>query len=386
MVRENKTNITVGKGELYAAHLAFFLPGFAIATWAPMIPMVKERLNIEADVLGILLLCVGISAFFIMPIAGMLGRKFGCRKVMAVSAAVMVIDLVVLSLLQNIWGYAVFLAVMGIFMGAMDVNMNVNAVVVEKLVKRRIMSGMHAFWSIGGFVGAGLFSLLAKMGLGITAIASVHCAIVLLLTLISTPHFLTYKDNGGGSIIAVPRGIVIVLGLVAGISFLAEGAVMDWSGVFLTEVKSWDMSMAGFGYAVFSVAMLLMRLIGDRVVKLLGERAVLLFGSCLLSVGFLLIVFIDGTYLMALPFILIGLGGANIVPVLYSMLNRQHNMPIGSAVTAITCMGYTGVILGPAVLGFIAHGIGLTGVFYLLTVLMAMQAVITIYVSKRMDA
>lgn len=376
-------NFRVGRKEEYAARLAFFLPGFAIATWAPLIPIVKERLNIEADVLGMLLLCVGVSAFIMMPIAGIVGRKFGCRKVMAAGSAVMALDLVVLSCLPNIWSYAVFLSVLGAFMGMTDVNMNINAVMVEKLAKKRMMSSMHAFWSIGGFAGAGLFSLLAMMGLSVLAIAVIHCAILLILTAVSAPYFLPYKGSSNEKAIAVPKGIVVLFGLIAGSSFLAEGAVMDWSGVFLAEAKSWDLSIAGMGFAVFSVAMLVIRLIGDKAVHLLGERKIVILGSVMMGAGFVLLILADDFYLMILPFIMMGLGGANIVPVLYSRLNHQKDMPISAAVTAVTCMGYSGVILGPAVLGFIAHAISLTGVFILLAALMMAQAAVALYIFRK---
>ena len=113
----------------------------------------------------------------------------------------------------------------------------------------------------------------------------------------------------------------------------------------------------------FSVAMLIMRLIGDKVVQFLGEEKAVVLGSSLAGLGFLWIIIIDNFYLMLVGFVLLGLGAANIVPVLYSLLQYQKDMPINAAVTAVTCMGYTGVILGPAILGFIAQGIGIISVF-----------------------
>ena len=374
----------VGKKEIYAARVAFFIPGFAVSTWAPMIPMVKERLNIEADVLGLLLLCIGISAFFVMPIAGLLGQRFGCKKIMIIGSICMIVNVLILSLLPNIWSYAIFLVLLGAFMGALDVNMNVNAVIVEKIAKKRLMSGMHAFWSIGCFASAGLFSLLATLGVNITTIAIIHCVIVFIILAIFGRYFLEYKGAGNEKAIAIPKGIVILFGILACISFLGEGAVMDWSGVFLSEVKAVDLSLAGLGYAIFSVAMLIVRLIGDKVVQIAGEKNTVIFGSILAGIGFLLVILIDEFYLMPLGFICIGLGAANIVPVLYSLLKYQNDMPINGAVTAITCFGYTGVILGPAILGFIAHGIGITAVFYMLGFLLIAQSIIALYIFNKL--
>lgn len=186
-------NISVGSKEINAARVAFFLPGFVISTWAPMIPMVKARLNLEADVLGLLLLCIGISAFIFMPLAGALVQRFGCKKVVITGATLMALISVLLSCLPNIWSYAIALAFFGAVMGATDVSMNTNAVIVEKLAGRRLLSGMHAFWSIGCFASAGLFSVLASSGLNVTLIATLHCAIVLALLAVFGRHLLDYK-------------------------------------------------------------------------------------------------------------------------------------------------------------------------------------------------
>lgn len=374
----------VGEKEQMAARMAFFISGFAVATWAPMIPAVKDKLQIGADVLGMLLLSIGISAFIFMPLAGMLSRSYGCKKVLRTAIAVMAADLIILSLLGNIWGFLVFLAVFGAAMGCIDVNMNLNAVIVENASKKRMMSGMHALWSVGCFAGAGLFSLLAKAGLGITVIAAIHSLIVMMFTVIYSRYFLNFKGAGNEKPIAVPKGIVVFFGVLACITFLGEGAVMDWSGVLLTEVKNTELSLAGVGYAVFSVAMLCMRLLGDKIVAVLGEEKTLVFGSVIGAIGFLSVIFLENFYAIQLGFVLMGLGLANIVPTIYSLTKYQKVMPINAAVTAITSMGYTGVILGPAVLGFVAHGFGITQVFYLLAVLLAAQAVAVKYYFAKM--
>lgn len=382
---ESLQNISVGSKEINAARIAFFIPGFIISTWAPMIPIIKNRLNIEADILGLLLLCIGLSAFFTMPVAGILGKKYGCRKVIITASIIMSLVMVALSILPNIISYALALIIFGSSMGIMDVNMNVNAVIVEKIAEKRLLSGMHAFWSIGCFASAGLFSLLATIGLSVPVIAILHCIIIFAILFGFSSHFLDYKSPGGEKAVAIPQGIVILFGILACICFLAEGAVMDWSGVFLTEEKNVELSLAGAGYAVFSVAMLVMRLLGDKTVQTLGERKAVIGGAILAAASFSLLVTANNIYLSALAFVGIGLCAANIVPVLYSLLKYQKDMPISAAVTAITSLGYTGVILGPAALGFIAHGFGIAAVFELLALLMLLEAFIAIYVFKKLN-
>lgn len=374
-----------GKKEQYAARCAFFLAGFTVTTWAPMIPVIKERLQIGDDVLGLLLLCIGISAFVFMPLAGILNQKLGCKKMLQINIVLFALILIIISSLDNVWSFVVFLLLFGAVMGTIDVTMNMNSVIVEKLSKKRIMSSMHAFWSVGCFCSAGLFSVLAKQGLNITTVAIIHGIIIFVFCLISSPYFLAYKGASNEKPIAIPHGIVVLFGILACISFLAEGAIMDWSGIFLTEAKGLELSLAGIGYAIFSVAMLVIRFIGDRAVQYIGEERICVFGALVAGFGFLLVVLIDNFYLMPIGFICIGLGAANIVPVLYSLLKNQNDMPINAAVTAITCMGYTGVILGPALLGFIAHGIGIKFVFYLLCMLFIIEALLSKYIFKRLS-
>lgn len=383
--QNNLEGLTVGTKEINAARMAFFIPGFAVSTWAPMIPMVKERLSLGADVLGLLLLCIGISAFIVMPFAGMLGQKWGCKKVLLLTTTLLALDTVLLSCLPNIWTYALALALFGAAMGSTEVTMNLNSVIVEKLDGRRLMSGMHAFWSIGCFASAGLFSLLAsQVGLSVTIIASLHCVIMLAVIAYFGRNWLNYHAPGGEKSFALPKGIVIVIGTLSCISFLVEGAVMDWSGVLLTEVKHLDMALAGTGYAIFSVAMLVMRLIGDKTVQLLGEQKAVIGGSLLTAAGFALLIISNALVLNALAFILIGIGCSNVVPVFYSVLKFQKAMPISAAVTSITSLGYTGVIMGPALLGFIAHGFNISAVFELLAVLLVIEAIIAKYVFSKL--
>ena len=377
-------SFTVGKKQQYAARFIFFVSGFGFSTWAPMIPIIKERLDIGSDVLGLLLLCIGISSFFVMPIAGLFAQKFGCKKVLTAMGFCMGLEIVALSSLPNVYLYGLFLLGLGAIGGMINVNMNIHAVIVEKLSKKRMMSGMHALWSVGCFAGAGLFSIFAKLGLDVLEIAVIHCIIIFIIISIISRWFLPYKGASNEKVIALPKGIVVLFGVLTVISYLGEGGMMDWSGVFLTEAKDVDMSMAGVGYAAFSAAMLVGRLTGDKVVQKLGEQKVVICGGLLAAAGYILAVLSPEFILVQTGFVMLGLGAANIVPVVYTLLGRQKVMPINSCVTAVTSMGYMGVMLGPAVLGFIAHGVGIIFVFCLLAALFFIQAVTARYVFRHL--
>lgn len=374
----------IGAREAHATRAFFFIGGFGSASWAPLVPVLRERLAIGDDVLGLLLLCIGIGSLATMPLSGALSARLGCRRVLVATGILFACTLLAVTLVDSLWTAVPVILVFGALMGCLDVVINVAAVIVEKGIGRRIMSGMHAFWSLGGFVGAGLYGVWVGI-LGLTAFQSTAIAagIVLALTVGFGRNLIPY-GGGGGSLIAIPRGIVVFVGITAFIAFLSEGAVMDWSGVYLTVVRGMDLALAGVGFSVFSAAMLTMRFLGDRVVQRIGQRPVAVGGALLTLVGILLIMFAPVDVLLYFGFFAIGIGSANIVPVFFSLMGRQNVMPIGTAVSAVSTMGYLGILAGPAAIGFISSATNLQTAFGMLAVLSIAQAAVGFYVFKKM--
>ena len=158
---------------------------------------------------------------------------------------------------------------------------------------------------------------------------------------------------------------------------------MDWGGVFLTTLKHMDISMAGTGFAVFSAAMLMMRLTGDWLVQRFGGKVIVLGGGILSAAGFLLVIFSPWQVLLYAGFFAIGIGSANIVPIFYSLLGKQKVMPINMAVSAVSTLGYLGILMGPALIGFVAHHTSLYISFLLLAALVVLQTLIAAYVYRK---
>ena len=374
----------IGDREANATRAFFFIGGFGSASWAPLVPVLRERLAIGDDVLGLLLLCIGIGSLATMPLSGALSTRLGCRRVLVATGILFACILLAVTLVDSLWTAVPVILVFGALMGCLDVVINVAAVIVEKGIGRRIMSGMHAFWSLGGFVGAGLYGVWVGI-LGLTPFQStaIASALILVFTAFFGRHLIPY-GGGGGSLIAIPRGIVVFVGITAFIAFLSEGAVMDWSGVYLTVVRGMDLALAGVGFSVFSAAMLTMRFLGDRVVQRIGQRPVAVGGALLTLVGILLIMFAPVDALLYFGFFAIGIGSANIVPVFFSLMGRQNVMPIGTAVSAVSTMGYLGILAGPAAIGFISSATNLQTAFGMLAVLSIAQAAVGFYVFKKM--
>ena len=374
----------IGNREANATRAIFFVSGFGAASWAPLVPVLRERLAIADDLLGVLLLCIGIGSLLVMPVAGVLAERIGCRRVLIVSAVLYAASLLSICFVNSFWMAVPVIFFFGGLMGCVDVVMNIAAVIVEQGIGRRIMSGMHGFWSLGGFVGAGLYGVWVGLA-GLTAFQSTLIAAVLMLVLTAVfgRHLIPYGGGGGGSLIAIPRGIVAFVGVTAFIAFLSEGAVMDWSGVYLTTVRGMDLSLAGMGFSVFSGAMLLMRFLGDHVIQRVGQFPVAVGGALLAFVGILLVMFAPVNTLLYLGFFAIGIGSANIVPVFFSLMGRQSVMPVGTAVSAVSTMGYLGILAGPAAIGFVSAQTNLMTAFGMIAALCIVQALVGFYIFKK---
>ena len=368
----------------HATRAVFFIGGFGAASWAPLVPLLRQRLAIGEDVLGLLLLCIGIGSLLTMPLSGAAAVRLGCRKVLTFASIAFAFLLFILSQVSDVLLAIPVLLLFGAIMGCIDVVANVQAVIVEKAAGKRLMSGMHGLWSVGGFVGAGLFGIWVG-GLGLTPTVStlIAAGIMVMAILIFSRFLLPYGGDSGGKMLAMPKGIVAFVGIIACIAFLVEGAIMDWSGVFLTTLRGFDMSLAGTGFTVFSAAMLMMRLMGDRLVQKMGQKIVILGGSALAFVGFLAVILAPQAWLLYAGFFAIGVGSANIVPVFFSLLGKQKDMPIGLAVPAVSTLGYLGILMGPAAIGALAHATSLYAAFGLLAGLVVLQFVIARYVYRK---
>ena len=373
----------IGMREVHAARAFFFIGGFGTATWAPLVPLLRERLMVGDDVLGMLLLCIGVGSLLTMPLSGALAMRLGCRRFVMTASILFAAILLLVSCVDTLSLAVPIVLIFGAVMGCIDVVVNIVAVLVEKGIGRRIMSGMHAFWSLGGFAGAGLYGVWVGL-LGLTPFQSTAIAagLILFLTAVFGRHLIPY-GGGGGALLALPRGIIVFVGMTAFIAFLSEGAVMDWGGVYLTTVRGMDLALAGTGYSVFSAAMLTMRFLGDRVVQRIGALPVAVGGALLAFGGILLVMFAPVDALLYVGFFAIGIGSANIVPVFFSLMGRQNVMPVSAAVSAVSTMGYLGILAGPAAIGFVSSLTTLQTAFAMLAALSILQAAIGFYVFKR---
>lgn len=355
---EKSPTHTPGPAEQLSTRLAFLITGLAMSAWAPLVPFAQERLGVNEATLGALLLCLGGGSLFAMPLTGPLVNKYGCRLFITLSLLLMCFSLVFLGIASTVPTLGLTLLIFGMALGATDVAMNMQAVIVEKASGRSMMSGFHGFYSLGGIFGALAISGLLWFSLSPAQSLLALTVVLLIMLVYAAPKLLPYGNNSDGKrepFFVLPRGKVLLLGTLCFIVFLAEGSVLDWSAVFLTNVRGVDPVQAGIGFVCFSVAMTIARLTGDRIVQRLGGKRILLWGGGCAALGFAIVVSIPSVIAAYIGFTLIGLGASNIVPVLFTAAGNQKTMPMGLAISAVVSMGYAGLLAGPALIGFIAE-------------------------------
>lgn len=362
-----------------ATRLAFFVAGFAVACWAPLVPFAKARLAVDDGTLGLLLLCLGVGSVGAMLLTGLLSARYGSRPVIIGGGFALAILLPLLAIAATPAALALVLLAFGAALGSIDVAMNIHAVEVEHAFGRPLMSGFHAQFSIGGFAGSALMTFLLSFRTGAVLGALICSALMLIAMVAAVPRLLRSARAEQAPLFVMPHGVVLLLAALAAITFLVEGAMLDWSALLLTDTKLVAAAQSGIGYMLFSIAMTAGRLGGDAVVARIGDRATLVWGSCIAIAGFAVLLTGPNAGIALAGFLLIGLGASNLVPVLFRRAGAQRAMPVGLAVAAITTTGYAGILVGPAGIGFVAEHSSLPTTFWILA---AMMGVVTLCANR----
>ncbi|MBK1623917.1 MFS transporter [Afifella marina] len=360
-------------GTRLATRLSFFIAGFGTACWAPLVPYVKTRLGVDEAGLGLLLLCLGVGSVVTMPAAGALSGRIGARAVILAGSLGLAVTLPLLAVAPTSAAIAVVLFAFGASIGAVDVGANVHAVEVQEAAGIPLMSNFHGLYSVGGLIGAAGMTGALWIGLAPSVAALAAAFILALAIVVASPRLLRTRAEDQTPLFVRPRGIVLLIGLLAFVMFLTEGAMLDWGAVFLTENKDFPASQAGIGYALFAGAMTIGRFTGDRFTRLVGARSMLLIGATLATIGLLKIILLPAP-LSLIGFLFVGLGAANIVPLLFTQAGRQKVMPAGLAIAAMSMFGYAGVLLGPALVGFVGKAFGLPIAFGMLAAMVTVVA------------
>jgi MFS family permease len=354
-----------------STRLAFVAAGFGVACWAPLVPFAKTRCHLADDTMGLVLLLLGAGSIVAMPLAANLSARFSSKPIVLSGGVGLAVILPLLSIVSSPIALGVALFVFGASLGSLDVAMNLHAVDVERASGKPLMSGFHALFSIGGFLGSGLVTALLSRGIAPAASTIFSSIILVSLIVVAIPRMLSNREREKQPLFAIPRGVVLLIAILAAISFLVEGALLDWGALLLIGEHLVAAAHGGLGYMLFSIAMTFSRFLGDAIVARFGNRTVLTVGGVIAFSGLCVLLLAPVAWIALVSFVLVGLGAANIVPILFRLAGAQNTMPKGFAVAALTTAGYAGMLTGPAAIGFLSKGIGLHNAFWLLAALMA---------------
>ncbi len=374
----------------------FFINGAAFASWVSRIPALRAGMGLSDGTLGSVLFAMSCGVLLSFPFAGKGAQLLGARQLALLGGAVMLLMLPVPFMIGIVPSLVLVMLELGAMIGTMQVSMNVLSVDLQARTPRRIVSSLHGAWSAGGLVGAGLGGLAAHRGVPpfshLCVAAGVLGALLVVawaLLRVELPARLVAPPATPSMAFAPARGrldrVLVGLGLVCFCSFLTEGALADWSAVWLHERAGAAESVAALGYAVFAGAMMLMRLVGDRLLEAFGStrmlRIVTALGTAALA-GALLLARVDVAFV---AFVVLGLGLATIVPSAYAAAGRHVASRAGAqdaevatarAIALLSGFGYGGLLAGPPLIGWLAQATTLTWALGLLVVLVATIAVL----------
>ncbi|MFI0409833.1 MFS transporter [Actinomadura sp. 3N508] len=365
---------TLGRARV-AVTLAFVAHGLLVAAWVARIPQIKEHLGLSEGSMGVALLGAPIGIVIAVRFAGRIVARWGSRATTLAAGIVCAVSLVPLGLAWNLGALICALLLMGASLGLMDVAMNAQGVAVERGYGRPLMSGLHGAYSIGTLVAALIGSGAAHADVPVPLHLTAAAAVLAVLIAIGCRDLLdrsadavpehdpapAARPDAAPEVARASSGwLLITLGVIGLCSFVGEGAMADWSAIYLREDLGTGPGAAGLGFAGCAVAMTIGRLAGDRVVARFGPVPVLRTGSLIAALSLGLGLAAGHPVAAVAGFTLFGLGVAVVAPVTFSAAGNVPGVPAASGIARVTGVGYLGLLGGPPVIGFIAQGVGLT--------------------------
>lgn len=363
-----------------AAHRAvaamFFCNGAGFASWVSRIPAVRDGIGLSEGELGTALFALAAGALLAFRLSAWGADILGTRTQLLLAAALYFFVLPQPAVVGSQISLALTLFVFGTANGAMDVSMNALGVEVERRAGRSVMSSLHGMWSAGGLAGAAVGSVAAHLGvrpgLHLAAVAVVLATVVFVARR-ALPE-VTARSSPEAPARGRPDASLLALGAMALCAFLVEGAMADWSGVLLRDALGTSEAVAAWGYAAFSVAMVVMRFAGDGISQRVGAVPLLRWGNAVSAAALAAALVVGSLPLTLAAFACTGLSLAIVAPVVFAAAGRRSRTSPGHGIATVASVGYGGFLLGPPVIGWIAEYAGLPVSFGVLVTLMAVLA------------
>ncbi len=357
----------------FAVSMIFAINGALFGTWASRIPAISNIHDLSPASLGLLIFVAGLSAVVAFSIFGRAADHYGAAFVTKLSSSIFLpLTLIFIAYANSIWMLTAAIIFFGGIHGGIDVAMNAWAAEVERKNERPLMSSFHAMWSLGSGIGAGSGVLLATYNLGVKTHFTISSIVIFLVVLsILTIPFQSERRKRDKNVpfISIPKGSLLAVALITFFASLGEGAVADWSAIFLIGVTSVDEGAAALGYTAFAICMFAMRLMGDKIVSVIGPSKTARYSGLVAMIGSIILVTFGSLLPLVIGFGLVGLGIAVIIPLAFSRAANDKNIPQGTAIASIATLGYGGMLMGPLFIGFIAEATSIKTSFLIFPIL-----------------
>ena len=378
-------NVTTDRKTIITKRIAiilfFFVNGFLYATWTARLPELKAFFNITNGTLGTLLFTTAAGAVVAMPLAGWLTSRFHNEKTTVIAGLLFCCAIPLIPVSDNLWVARACFFATGFFSGAMDVAMNGQAVLVERSWKKPIMSSFHALWSIGMALGAGVSALFSRFEVPLTqhflimsilAVATIaSCARIIIRNPLPAQ-----SSTGAGHGFRLPAIVILPLGIIAFGGMSTEGAMADWTAIYMHTIVGSTESFSALTFGVFGTAMTIGRLFGDQLATRLGRKRLLLIDVALALIGLSICLTMPFTGTSIAGFFLIGLGLSTIVPIVYSAAGNVPGMNPAAGIAMASTIGYLGFFVGPPMIGYLSDHFGLRIAFIYLAGLLLLMAIL----------
>lgn len=351
-----------------AVSAIFFAYGLTFASWASRIPTIQQSLNISDGVLGLVLFALPAGLFLCLPFSGWIINHYGSRRVVIVSGLVYSLLLIVIGLAQSLPQLIGVLFTFGFVSSLLNIAVNTQAAGVEVSYGKPIMGSFHGMWSLAGFAGAAIGTVMMAYAIAPIFHFLVILGLMLLIIALSNTN-LIHKDAGQtseGLKFVMPDRPLLKLGIIAFCSLICEGTMFDWSGVYFLKVVKAEPAWVGAGYTAYMVAMASGRFVTDWLAHKIGVQRVLQLSGLMTVCGLLIAVILPHLLPAIIGFLIVGLGVSSVVPLAYSAASKSKSMPASQALSTVTTIGFFGLLAGPPIVGLISEQTGLRMAFLFL--------------------
>jgi MFS family permease len=339
--------------------LAFFLAGFSFSTWASRIPTIKMAFDFNDAELGSILLAMPIGSLLGLPISGWLVSKYNSRVPLTVGYALNTLSLALIGFTHSVVGLVASVLLFAFTTRIFNISVNTQAITLQKRFDHKIMGSFHGFWSTGGIFGILFSTLMLELNIPLHIHFLIVAIAALLLTLYSYQFLLKddKSETGNKIILSKPDPYIFYLGIVVLLSAICEGGMFDWSGIYFQQVL--NIKIFTYGYLIFMTFMALSRFISDKIIEAVGmPRTYIMSASCIMA-GIFMAIIVPRFWTAMVGFSMVGFGTAAVIPMSYALAGSSKKYSPGMAISIIATYSITGMLLGPPLIGYLAHAFSL---------------------------